>query len=130
MWRVLIAICLILGMRLTVEGAYVESTDITVPKDSILLTIVLQHDQDKTLTQIQQQLKSNGFFEKFPPPGVEVVSWNIAMGLGQVITLRMPPDRLRDVNVALETTAWGSFHTQYYPTYDYRAILGKLKQAE
>jgi hypothetical protein len=41
---------------------------------------------------------------------------------GQVVTLRVPSERLREVNVAIEKTAWGGYRTEFYPTYDYRAI--------
>ena len=40
------------------------------------------------------------------------------MGLGQVVTLRFPSERLRDVNSAIEHTAWGGYRTEFYPTYD------------
>jgi len=36
--------------------------------------------------------------------------------------LRFPVDRLRDVNLALEQSAWGAFRTDFYPTYDYKQI--------
>ncbi|THD48337.1 MAG: hypothetical protein E8A46_22430 [Bradyrhizobium sp.] len=42
--------------------------------------------------------------------------------IGQIITLRLPATRLREVNRVLETTAWGSYRTEFYPTYDYKAI--------
>ena len=54
--------------------------------------------------------------------GVEVVSWYVMMGVGQVVTLRLPASRLREVNRILENTAWGSYRTEFYPTYDYKAI--------
>jgi len=44
------------------------------------------------------------------------------MGIGQVITLRLPASRLREVNRVLEDTAWGAYRTEFYPTYDYKAI--------
>ena len=44
------------------------------------------------------------------------------MGIEQVVTLRLPASRLREVNRIFETTAWGSYRTEFYPTYDYRAI--------
>jgi hypothetical protein len=50
---------------------------------------------------------------------VEVVSWYVMMGLGQVVTLRFPAERLREVNRAVEGTAWGAFHTEMYATYDF-----------
>jgi hypothetical protein len=91
-------------------------------KGAILLTIFLRHDQSKTLDEINAGLRKNGYYKAFPPAGIEVVSWYVMMGIGQVVTLRVPPDRLRDVNLALEKTAWGGYRTEFYPTYDYKAI--------
>lgn len=96
--------------------------------DANLLTIFLRHDQSKTLDQINEELKRSGFRQKFPPPGVAIVSWYVMMGIGQVVTLRVPPDKLRDVNLAIEHTAWGAFRTEFYPTYDFRPIYEKLKK--
>ena len=44
------------------------------------------------------------------------------MGIGQVVTLRFPAEKLREVNLAIEQTAWGAFRTEFYPTYDFRAV--------
>ncbi len=87
---------------------------------TILLTIFLRHDQAKNLDEINNQLLKNGYYEKFPPAGMEVVSWYVVMGIGQVVTLRLPAERLREVNVVLENTAWGPYRTEFYPTYDYK----------
>jgi hypothetical protein len=87
-----------------------------------MLTVFLRHDQSKTLGEIRRQLEKEGFFQKFPPAGTEVVSWYVMMGVGQVVTLRFPPEKLREVNLALEQSAWGAFRTEFYPTYDYRQI--------
>jgi hypothetical protein len=88
----------------------------------MLLTVFLRHDQSKPLGEIRAELEKNGFFQKFPPAGTEVVSWYVMMGIGQVVTLRFPAERLRDVNLALEQSAWGAFRTDFYPTYDYKPI--------
>jgi hypothetical protein len=90
--------------------------------NAILLTVFLKHDQSRPLSELNAQLEKQGFYKAFPPPGVEVVSWNIVMGIGQVVTLRLPASRLREVNRIFETTAWGAYHTEFYPTYDYKAI--------
>ena len=95
---------------------------------TFLLTIFLKHDESKTLPQINQQLNEQGYFKAFPPPGIEVVSWYVMMGIGQVVTLRVPADRLREVNRAIETTAWGGYRTEFYPTYDYKAAAQKLRE--
>jgi hypothetical protein len=87
-------------------------------KGAFLLTIFLKHDQSKPLGQINAELRQQGFYKAFPPPGVEVVSWYVMMGIGQVVTLRVPAERLREVNRAIEQTAWGAYRTEFYPTYD------------
>jgi len=90
--------------------------------DAILLTIFLRHDQSRPLGELNAQLKKNGWYERFPPAGVEVVSWYVMMGIGQVVTLRVPPSRLRDVNLAVEQAGWGAYRSEFYPTYDYRPV--------
>ena len=92
------------------------------PKGAFLLTIFLKHDQSKPLGQINAELRQQGFYKAFPPPGIEVVSWYVMMGIGQVVTLRVPAERLREVNRAIEQTAWGGYRTEFYPTYDYKAV--------
>jgi hypothetical protein len=88
--------------------------------NAVLLTVFLRHDQSRPLAELNAQLAKQGFYKAFPPPGVEVVSWNIVMGIGQVVTLRLPASRLREINRIFETTAWGAYHTEFYPTYDYK----------
>jgi len=96
---------------------------------SFLLTVVLRHDQSKTLSEINERLKQNGYFQKFPPEGIEVVSWYIVMGIGQVVTLRVPAERLREVNRAVEETAWGAYRSEFYPTYDYKAVAQEQRKS-
>lgn len=87
-----------------------------------LLTVFFRHDQSKTLADINAHLDRTGFWKKFPPQGVEVVSWYVMMGIGQVVTLKVPPERLRAVNLAIEENAWGAFRTEFYPTYDFKGV--------
>jgi hypothetical protein len=88
--------------------------------NAVMLTIFFKHDQSRPLGELNAQLDRQGFYKAFPPPGVEVVSWYVMMGIGQVVTLRLPANRLREVNRILENTAWGSYRTEFYPTYDYK----------
>ena len=90
--------------------------------NAVLLTVFLRHDQSRPLSELNAQLARQGFYKAFPPPGVEVVSWVVAMGIGQVVTLRLPASRIREVNRVLEDTAWGAYRTEFYPTYDYKAV--------
>jgi hypothetical protein len=53
----------------------------------------------------QRIQKGDGDIASFPPEGVEVVSWQVMMGVGQVVTLRLPASRLREVNRIRENTA-------------------------
>jgi hypothetical protein len=90
--------------------------------NAVMLTIFLKHDQSRPLSELNAQLEKQGYYKAFPPPGIEVVSWYVMMGIGQVVTLRLPASRLREVNRILENTAWGSYRTEFYPTYDYKAV--------
>jgi hypothetical protein len=89
---------------------------------AILLTVFMKYDQSKTLAEINGHLDKTGAWKKFPPEGVEIVSWYVMMGIGQVVTLRVPPEKLRAVNPALEENAWGAYRTEFYATYDFRPV--------
>jgi hypothetical protein len=102
--------------------------DAEAPPGTFLLTVFLRHDQSKTVDEINAHLKATGWYEKFPGAGVEIVSWYVMMGVGQVVTLRVPAERLRDVNRIIEGTAWGGYRTEFYPTYDYRGLWEDAKR--
>ena len=93
---------------------------------SFLLTVFLKHDQSKTLGEFQATLDARDWWRRFPPEGVEIVSWTVAMGLGQIVTLRLPPDRLQAVNVELERSAWGVFRTEMFVSYDFLKVRDRL----
>ena len=95
---------------------------VATPDNEVLLTIFLRHDQSRPLSELNAQLAKQGFYKAFPPAGMEVVSWTVAMGIGQIIVLRLPASRIREVNRVLEDTAWGPYRTEFYPTYDYKAV--------
>jgi hypothetical protein len=124
-----LAAALIFG---TAAQAQTESTNATpTPDNAVLLTIFLKHDQSRPLSELNAQLERQGFYKAFPPEGVEVVSWYVMMGIGQVVTLRLPASRLREVNRIIENSAWGAYHTEFYPTYDYKAVgIGNHEKAK
>jgi 2-iminobutanoate/2-iminopropanoate deaminase len=97
-------------------------------EETILLTIVLKHDQSQNVDQIQGTLDEREWWARFPPQGCEVVSWTVAMGLGQIVTLRLPPRLLNVVNLEIERSAWGVFATDFYPTYDFVPVRERLKR--
>ena len=93
----------------------------------MLLTVILRHDQANNLDGVQTKLKAADWWERFPPAGIEVVAWTVAMGLGQIVTLRLPASRLAEVNVELERSAWGVFKTECYPAYDFVPVREKIR---
>jgi hypothetical protein len=96
--------------------------------DYVLVTVVLRHDQSRNLEEITKLLDDSGFWTKFPPEGVTVESWYVAMGLGHVVTLRVSPARLREVNRSIEQNAWKAFRTEVYLTYDFREIARSQRE--
>jgi hypothetical protein len=118
-----------LGSVVAAQGAAEKTSQSTLDEPGkILLTVFLRHDQTKTVDEINEHLRQTGWYDKFPPPGVEVVAWFVMMGIGQVVIVRLPPDRLRDTNRVIEAAAWGGFRTEFYPTYDYRRFWADAKR--
>ena len=90
-------------------------------EDAFLLTVYLKHDQTMNISEINELAAQNRLNEIFPPEGVEIVDHYVFMGIGQVIVLQVPPNRLRMLNIALERGAWGAYQTEFYITYDLAA---------
>ncbi len=129
MRRVMISLMTVLALAgalpvLTGAAAQTAPSAATTPTpdNAVMVTIFLKHDQSRPLGELNAQLDKQGFYKAFPPDGVEVVSWYVMMGIGQVVTLRLPASRLREVNRIIETSAWGAYHTEFYPTYDYKPV--------
>ena len=130
---VLLLVSVVAAPRISAQsatGTPVPSVATSAPGNTILLTVFMRHDQSKTLDEINAHLEKTGFRKNFPPEGVEVVSYHIVMGIGQVITLRLPPDKLRAVNLAFEKGAWGAFRTEFYATYDYLPVFREQKEKD
>jgi hypothetical protein len=92
----------------------------STPDNAVMITVFLKHDQSRPVAELNAQLEKQGYYKAFPPQGVEVVSWYVMMGIGQVVTLRLPASKLREVNRAIENSAWGAYRTEFYPTYDFK----------
>ncbi len=91
-------------------------------KDSVMVTVILKHQQDKNLQEIRRVLEAQGFWDMFPPQDARIISWTIAMGFGHVIVLQLPATAVRRLNLAIENGAWGAFDSDIYLSYDYRSI--------
>ena len=96
--------------------------------NTLLLTVILRHDQSKNLDEIMTYLEKTGFYQEFPPEGSELVSWVVAMSYGFIIQLRVEPAALRTLNRFIEQKAWGAFRYEVYPAYDFEPIAKKFKQ--
>lgn len=117
---------LILGMIGFIQDA-LAAEEYAIDSDKILVTVVLKHQQDKNLTELQRKMDESRFWQSFPPKGMEIDSWYVMMGLGQVITLNIHPKDLRTLNLAVEKSAWGIFNTEFYPTYEFKDIAQSIK---
>ncbi len=90
-----------------------------MPDDIQMITVFFKHNQSKNLDEIQAYLRESGFWREFPPEGIEIQSWYVMMGIGHVVTIKVPASRLREVNMVVEKRAWKAFTTEFYPTYDF-----------
>ena len=83
---------------------------------------IFRQDQSRNLEEITKDSGLVRILGKTHRKGIVVESWYVAMGMGHVVTLRVPPARLREVNRSVEQNAWKVFRTEFYPTYDFREI--------
>jgi hypothetical protein len=120
--RILLTVAVVLASAAMFNSDSTAQTEAAAPTpdNAVMLTVFMKHDQSRPLGELNAQLDKQGFYKAFPPAGVEVVSWYVMMGIGQVVTLRLPASRLREVNRIFETAAWGPYRTEFYPTYDYK----------
>jgi len=97
-------------------------------EEEVLLTVILHHDQSKTLEQIMEHARKTGFYRDFPPEGTELVSWTVAMSFGFILQVKVEASKLRNLNRFMEQKAWGAFRYEVYPSYDFQAIASQLKK--
>ena len=103
-----------------------QAAESAAPNPNVLLTLILKHHPGLVLNEVQARLKASEWWDRFPVPGTRVVSWTVAMGLGQIVTLEVPPHLLGQVNVELERSAWSVFTTEVYPTYDFVPVRERI----
>ena len=96
--------------------------------EPVLITLILKHHAGLVLDDIQLRLKASQWWERFPIQGTRVVSWTVAMGLGQIVTLQVPPHLLGQLNLELERSAWGVFKVEVYPSYDFVPVRERIKE--
>ncbi|MCB0531897.1 MAG: hypothetical protein KDD14_06825 [Saprospiraceae bacterium] len=126
---VLLFLALLPGMLTAQEPAEVPSSpgpsfepQPIALEDSVMVTLILKHQQDKNLQEIRRVLEAQGFWDMFPPEDARIISWTIAMGLGHVIVLQVPANAIRRLNLAIENGAWGAYDSEFYLSYDYKEI--------
>jgi hypothetical protein len=95
-------------------------------QEMVMLTIVLKHAQGLDLEAIQSKLKSKEWWSRFPIEGTQLVSWVVAMGLGQIVVLKTPAHLVPAINLELERSAWGVFNTECYVSYDFVPVRERI----
>lgn len=123
-----LAIFIALAFFINLTPLHAEEQEID--NDKILITIVLKHQQTRNLTELQEKMDTQKFWQSFPPEFAEIDSWYVVMGLGQVVTVQIHPKDLRKLNLVIEKSAWGMFDTNIYPTYEFAAIAKKIKASK
>lgn len=104
-----------------------DPSQIAPDSDRVMITVFLKHTQQLTLDEMGENLRKNGFFKSFPPDGVEVVSWNQLMSFGHVVTLKVPPAKVRELNRALESGSYTTFKSEVYVGYDFWPVIEAIK---
>lgn len=102
----------------------------TATQDSIMVTVVMRHLQENPVDSIQTKVMRQGFYEKIQKAHAKILSWNVVMGIGQIITLKFEPKDLREINLVFESGAWGGFKTEFYPTYDFMPVYSIMLDRE
>ena len=96
--------------------------------DKVMITVILKHHAGLVLDDVQSRLKASDWWESFPPEGVRIVSWTVAMGFAQIATFELPPKLLPVLNLELERRGWGVFKAEVYPTYDFVPVRERIKE--
>ena len=124
---VLAAVLLVCSLFSGSAQAQQDPSTIAPDADRVLLTIFFKHTQEMTLEEMGANLRKNGWLDKFPPEGVEVVSWYQLMSFGHVVTLKVPPVKIREVNRAIESGSYSTFKSEVYAGYDFWPIIQARK---
>ncbi|MCB1159531.1 MAG: hypothetical protein H7A25_22690 [Leptospiraceae bacterium] len=134
MKKILYLFLIVFSISLFSENLFYENQEKereeTLNRHGILVTILLKHDQRKTLDEINLELKQSGFWVKFPGEGMKIESWYVAMGLGHIITVRILPEQVRELNRIIERTAWKSFRTEFFLSYDFKEVSTENRKRE
>ncbi len=118
-------------LSLAVPAAQAEDPSEIAPNaDTVLLMIFLKQTQELNLEQMGKKLRANGFFKKFPPEGVKIVGWYMLMSVGHLVILEVPPAKLRELNRAIEATAYGVFRSEVHPSYDFLPVITRIKERQ
>ena len=85
--------------------------------------VFLRHDQSNNLDAVQTKLKDAEWWNRFPPAGVEMVSWTVTRPDRDA-----PPAASKLTKVQCRTGEWGVFRTECYPAYDFIAVRERIKE--
>lgn len=122
---------LLICFGLTVLSAQkIEKNPYYIDNDSITMTVIMRHQQTNPVDSIQGKVMKQSFYKKLNSSHSKILSWNVVMGIGQIVTLKFRPQYLREINQVFESGAWGGFNTEFYPTYDFLPVYPKMLEKE
>lgn len=108
-------------------GAQQDPSEIPSNPDAVLLAVYLRHTQEMNLEQMGAELRARKWLNVFPPEGIAIRGWYLLMGVGHLVILEVPPGRIREVNRALESVAYGVFRVEVRPGYDFLPVIRALQ---
>ncbi|MFZ4928747.1 hypothetical protein [Chryseobacterium sp. Mn2064] len=127
MKKVLIVLWMSVGMSLWAQN---QSSIPYKANDSVMVTVVMRHLQENPVDSIQAKVMKQKFYQKLNKSHARILSWNVVMGIGQIMTLRFKPEYTREINQVFESGAWGGFKTEFYPSYDFLPIYPVMLEKE
>lgn len=101
-----------------------------IANDSMMMTVIIKHQQQAPVDSIQARIMKQRFYGKLDKSHVSILSWNVVMGIGQIITLKFKSNYIREINQVFESGAWGGFTTEFYPTYDFLPVYPQMLEKE
>lgn len=107
-----------------------EKNPYYIDNDSITMTVIMRHQQTNPVDSIQGKVMKQSFYKKLNSSHSKILSWNVVMGIGQIVTLKFKRQYLREINQVFESGAWGGFNTEFYPTYDFLPVYPKMLEKE
>ena len=97
------------------------------PEDMQSRTLYLRADQPRAMAELNRQLRSPGASGDVLAPGVEVISWYVLMGIGQIVTLRLKRPSPHGLMPLSEANRGPLFRTDACEAFDFGALYAQMQ---